>query len=302
MKILNARKLITLAALAALPTMPHALFAGERIDASKVAPADGTVSVENVAGEVRITGWEKNEVRLEGELDEQAERLEFEQRGDFTTIRVVYPRRYNNIDGSELNIRVPMRSKIEVDTVSADIDISGVAGTLRADSVSGDISASGGSKEYILETVSGSIRLKGTEANSRINAQSVSGDIRLSDANGELRAGSVSGDVMVDGSTLSRATISNTSGDIDFEAVVDDDGNYRFEAISGSVTLVFAAVPAGNFEIATFSGGIDNEFGPEPERTSRFTPGRELKFEQGDGKAEYRINTLSGNVRLEVRD
>lgn len=287
---------------AAFLAAPQAVLAGERVDESKSAPANGTVSVENVAGEVRITGWDRNEVRVEGELDEQAERLVFEQHGDFTTIRVVYPRRYNNIDGSELNINVPAGSKIEADSISADIDISGVTGTLRAESVSGDISAEGGSKEYVLESVSGSIRLKGTKADSRINVQSVSGDVRVSDSNGELEASSVSGDVAVDGSVLRRATINNTSGDIEFEAAVSDDGTYRFEAISGDVTLVFGKSPIGEFDIATFSGDIDNDFGPEPERTSRFTPGKELKFSQGEGKAEYRINTLSGSIRLDVRD
>ena len=48
----------------------------------------------------------------------------------------------------------------------------------------------------------------------------------------------------------------------------------------------------------TFNGDIDNCFGPEARRTSKYAPGRELSFTAGDGNGEIRIKTLNGDVIL----
>lgn len=284
--------------IAALGVSANAFAAGERIDQTREASATGTVSIESMAGEVRISAWNRNEVRVEGELDDKAERLEFSGRDGFTIIKVVYPRRVRDVHGSDLNIHVPEGSRIEIETVSAEIDIEGVKGSVRAESVSGDIMVESPSSEYTLETVSGSVRLKGSAENARIRTGSVSGDLRLSDVNGEVEAESVSGDIAIDRSSVSRLTASNTSGDIQFAGSVSDSGIYRFETISGDVTLDFDGEPSGDFDISTFSGDIDNEFGPEPERTSKYTPGKELNFRLGEGSASYRVETLSGEISL----
>ena len=55
---------------------------------------------------------------------------------------------------------------------------------------------------------------------------------------------------------------------------------------------------SARFDIETFNGSIDNCFGPEPVRTSRYTPGRELRFTEGDGNARVAIKTLNGGLRL----
>ncbi|MDX1455236.1 MAG: DUF4097 family beta strand repeat-containing protein [Gammaproteobacteria bacterium] len=303
MKTLNMRNAsrLALGLLLGLAGTAPAL-AGERVDITKEAPADGTVSIETMAGNVKVTGWDRAEIRVEGELDDRAERLDFERDGNFTRIKVVYPRRVKNIDGSDLSIMVPAASEVQVDTVAADVDFSKVSGDISAETVSGSINAEGSSREYSLASVSGSIRLKGTSDDARIDLASVSGDIRLSDANGILDAASVSGDLSVDNSTLRRASMANTSGDIEFRAKVVDDGDYEFASISGDVTLTFSSLPTGEFDLSTFSGDIDNDFGPEPRRTSRYTPGYELEFKQGEGEAQYTVETLSGTITLELRD
>lgn len=275
-----------------------AAFAGERIDQRVDARPDGTVSINNLAGSVRVTGWDRNEVRVEGELDDRVERLEFENDGEFTRIKVIYPRNMRgDVTGSDLNISVPAGSRLEISTVSADADVREVTGSIRAGTVSGDVTLDGSSRDYSLESVSGNVQLDGTPAGARVKASSVSGDLRIGRVQGELEAGSVSGDVTVSGGSLSRAEIGSTSGDVEVAADFSGDGTFRFETISGEVVLRLAK-PAGVFDVTTFSGEIDNDFGPEPQRTGRYSPGMELKFRHGDGDAEFRINTLSGDISL----
>lgn len=273
--------------------------AGERVDQRVAAPADGTVSIENLAGSVTVSAWDRDEVRVEGELDDRAERLDFENDGNFTRIKVVYPRSMRGgVDGSHLNINVPKNSRLEVSTVSSEVDVSGVAGPVRAESVSGDISVDSATSEYLLESVSGNIRLDSTRDNARVKAATVSGDVRLGKVHGELDVASISGNVYVSDGTFTRIEAENTSGDIEVGGHFVEDGTYRMEAISGDVTLRFRTEPAGTFDISTFSGGIDNDFGPEPKRTSKYSPGMELEFRAGESDAEFRLNTLSGDISL----
>jgi hypothetical protein len=63
---------------------------------------------------------------------------------------------------------------------------------------------------------------------------------------------------------------------------------------------MFAAAPAAEFDVQSFSGGISNCFGPKSVQ-SRYGPGSRLEFKNGDGHASVRVNTKSGNVRLCVK-
>lgn len=272
---------------------------GERVDQRVAAPADGTVSVENLAGSVTVSAWDRNEVRVEGELDDRVERLEFENDGNFTRVKVIYPRNMRgNVDGSHLSISVPVNSRVEAGGVSSEIDVRGVSGAVRVETVSGGISVDSTTSDYVLESVSGNIRLEGTGANARVKASTVSGDVRLGEVTGELDVASISGNVYVSGGKFTRVEAGNTSGDIDIAGSYAEGGVFRFKAISGDITVHFKATPAGTFDVTTFSGGIDNDFGPEPQRTGRYSPGMELKFREGDAETEFRLNTLSGDISL----
>ncbi|HEX7045954.1 MAG TPA: DUF4097 family beta strand repeat-containing protein [Gammaproteobacteria bacterium] len=275
-------------------------LAGERIDQTLDVPAAGTVSIENLAGSVTVSVWDRNAIRVEGELDDRVERLEFENDGSFTRIKVIYPhQRGGDVDGTHLDITVPAASRLEIDGVSSEVDVHGVTGRVRVDTISGDISADGAASEYALESISGNIRLQGTGDDARIKAATISGDIRLGNAQGELEVSSVSGNVQVSDSAFTRIEAANTSGDIDITGKFADGGTFRFKSISGDVTLRFVEAPSGIFDITTFSGGIDNDFGPEPQRTGKYAPGMELKFREGDAETSFRVNTLSGDISLQ---
>ena len=98
---------VLLLALAAPPT-----GAQEKLDRRLPATSTGTVQVRNIAGSVRIVGWDRNEVQVQGTLGQGTERLDFENRSGVIVIEVILPerrdqRRENRIEGSELEIRVP---------------------------------------------------------------------------------------------------------------------------------------------------------------------------------------------------
>ena len=50
-------------------------FAGKPVDESWDINADAQVSIENIAGEIVIQGWDRNEARLTGELGSSVDEL-----------------------------------------------------------------------------------------------------------------------------------------------------------------------------------------------------------------------------------
>jgi DUF4097 and DUF4098 domain-containing protein YvlB len=79
---------------------------------------------------------------------------------------------------------------------------------------------------------------------------------------------------------------------------MSDGGSFGLETINGDLDIEFNESISARFDIETFNGDIRNCFGPEPVRTSKYTPGRELKFTQGAGGGRVTIKTLNGDLRL----
>jgi len=48
-------------------------LAGQSVDKSWDLDADATISIENVAGNIEIRGWDRNEAQLTGELGDSVD-------------------------------------------------------------------------------------------------------------------------------------------------------------------------------------------------------------------------------------
>jgi DUF4097 and DUF4098 domain-containing protein YvlB len=273
-------------------------LADEPVNRTLDAAADGTVTVENVAGSVEVRGWSRNQVEVTGTLGARVEELIFERDGDEIIIEVKVPRRHSGGIASDLSINVPERSTLEVDTVSADIGVADVLGEQELESVSGDITTEAHAANVELGTVSGDIEVQGDNQTIRSELTTVSGDIDADSLSGEIGIEAVNGDVSAINGSFSRARVETVNGDIVFHAGLIGDGRLDVETINGTVDIDFGGDVSARFDIETFNGDIRNCFGPEPVRTSKYAPGRELRFTEGDGDARVSIQTLNGNLRL----
>ena len=283
---------IFLGTLIALPVM------ADEIERKIDAASDGHVHVSNIAGEVTISGWSRNEVEVTGELGRNVEELIVERDGDKVTIKVKVPKRGGRGIESDLQIQLPEGSSIDVGTVSADINVTGVHGEQGLNSVSGDIESEGFDSDISAEAVSGDIDVRGQGKDAETEASTVSGDVTLFRVAGLVEAESVSGDVIIDEGSFDRARIETVNGDIVFHADLRAGGKIHAETVNGDVDLEFANKVSGRYDIDTFNGNIRNCFGPKAERTSKYAPGWELSFEQGDGDARITVSTLNGDISI----
>jgi len=147
------------------------------INETRAVDANARISIENLAGLIDVSGWDRNEVQVTGTLDEKAKKLEIEGSGSALSIEVRYPEQRNlNIkEGSRLTIKVPRGCELEAESVSADVRVAEVAGEVAVESVSGNVTVRGAPSELDVETVSGEIDVE--VAGARASLESVSGDI-----------------------------------------------------------------------------------------------------------------------------
>jgi DUF4097 and DUF4098 domain-containing protein YvlB len=281
----------------ALMLLAGSAVAGEKVERSGEASATGMVYIENMVGSIEVIGWDKKEVKLEGTLGKDVEDLEFETGKKKTVIEVIYPRKAKNLeDGADLVIHVPRGSGVQIEGVSAWVKVTDVDGQIEASSVSGNVDVTGGKDTVEAESISGAVTVV-TEAG-EVEVESISGRVSASGEKAEIEAASVSGDIKVSFKKLLSMSVETVSGTIDVSGELNPKGEFSFDTVSGSVTLLLAGDVNASFQVSTFSGGIDNDFGQKARKTSRYAPGKELEFSVGGGDAEVEVNTFSGNVRI----
>ncbi|MFC1543976.1 DUF4097 domain-containing protein [Gemmatimonadota bacterium] len=290
--MLTAATILTIAA--SVPAM-----AQQSVDERRPATADGHVLITNISGSVKISGWDRNEVHVRGTLGEGTERLDFTSSGGTTRIEVVLPkgeeaRRQQRIKGSDLEISLPAGSRVEVNTVSADITVSTVTGEVELDSVSGNIRVMNTPSRVRSESISGDIEIENAQTGTRAN--SVSGRISVARAVGSFDLGTISSDITVVGVNITDGSCSSLSGDIRLDATLSSGAEIDLESHSGTVEIIVPANVSAEFDITTFAGGIKNAFGQEPQQRSQVMPGRFLRFTNGTGDARITINSFSGAV------
>lgn len=267
------------------------------VNQTRSASANASVRVNNIAGSITVQGWNNNQVQVTGTLSDDVT-LEFHGSADDLEIRAVYPNNSSNHAEADLTIHVPVASRVSVNTVSADIRASGLSGRAQLESVSGDVTLDSHDSDIGVRSVSGEVTITGSASGAHVFGHSISGDVKIGSVDGDVQAESVSGTVKVFNSRANRARLNSTSGNVDFSAALAKSGNYSFNSTSGNLSLAFPGAPDARFDIYTFSGDIDNNFGPKAQRTSEYGPGMELHFTSGSGSAQVTAHTLSGNITL----
>ena len=281
------------ALLTALFALPGLVFAADSVEEVRPLAADGSVSIENEFGDITIEGWNRNEVRVTGDLSDDVRELQISESGNGVRIRVDYYDR-RNISGAELDVMVPAGASVRADSVSGDIEAGGISGqSLELRTVSGDIDADARVTRLFLNSVSGDIQYAGTSE--RVSVETVSGEIDLSGVSGEVEASTVSGEVTVHGGTLSRGEFESVSGDVELRVALQSGGRINVSSMSGDIDLYLPGDQEGEFSAQTFSGDIDSDFGSARDSSSR-GPGRNLEHRQGDGGARFILNSFSGDI------
>jgi DUF4097 and DUF4098 domain-containing protein YvlB len=265
-----------------------------------VAP-DATVEVSNVQGSVTITTWDRNEVELVAYLENDRDELEFEATERNVRIEVERPNgKYGREedDDANLTLRVPSRARLNVDTVSADIGVTGARGEQTLESVSGEVRTQAFDAPVRATSVSGEVTVTGNGGKAAVTTENVSGTSSVTGVRGNYHGEVVSGEINAVIAAGQQLELSSVSGDINLQAELTPSARVEMGSVSGTITLKIKPPVNADFDVESFSGDITSCFGPKARDTSKYSPGSELNFTQGSGGARVEIETLSGEISL----
>jgi hypothetical protein len=295
MKIItgNVKILATLAGVLCL----SAANASEEVDRVLDASSAGSVKVMNTRGEVEIYGWDKDEIRVRGELDALVDEFIFEVKGDQARIEVRLPRHNVNWgDGSDLEIYVPENSRVDFQGVSTDTTIKNVLGGLRARSVSGDITVDNIQERVHIKTVSGDIEI--SDSSGEANIATVSGEIKIEMDSGRVILDTVSGDIEAELEEFSLLRANAVSGGIEVEGKLLDNGKIDMSSVSSDLVLKLAEPINAHLVVETGPGGEIENFLTDDEPIEKFPSRMGLEATLGSGEGTIKLRTVSGDVRI----
>jgi hypothetical protein len=298
------RHRLALALAAALAAAPA--FAATPINQTRPLDADGRVSVSNVIGSITVRTWDKPEVRITGSLGKGVEKLAIEGDAHSLDIEVRYPEGRNwgwgdsrRNEPTQIEVMVPRRAEVEVEAVSANVDVQGVRGRrLEVSSVSGDVEVAGSAPgEAQFENVSGDLEV--WLDTDQLKVETVSGDANVHGAiTGEVEMESVSGQLKLAARQLRKLSVNTVSGDAELSLGLVDGGRIDAEALSGNVSLRVPSGTGAQLEMESFSGSIHSPVGHVDEE--EHGPGSSLKARMGDGRGTIHLESFSGDLRLET--
>lgn len=176
--------------------------------------ADGRVELDNINGDVHISSWDRNEVKVDAvkyadtkeRLDEA--KIEIDARNDSISLRTKYPNHdhnwtwgsHNNPAGVEYTLTVPRKARLdEIKLINGELDINGVSGEVNASCINGRLEAHNLAGRARLSNINGRLDARFDQlSGQRVELNSVNGSVELtipSDSNAEVEATTVSGGI-----------------------------------------------------------------------------------------------------------
>ncbi len=273
-----------------------------QVDKRMPAPPAAEIDIESPFGTVVIVGWDEAEVAVTGRLAPGVEGLEFDAEEDGISISVEVPEfwYYDSDDDSEyrsqIEIRVPRKSSLDIETHNASVTITGIRGSVELETVNGAVSVQGEPPAVEIESVTGSVDV--TAAGAKMEVKTISGSITLRGVARAASVSSLSGAVHLEGRGFEEVEIESTAGDVTVVGTLGSEGDVEIETFSGNVELVLSGEVMARFDFKSFGGEIQSDIGPKPRRDGRFNPYQELKFATGFNELDVSVETFNGNITL----
>jgi DUF4097 and DUF4098 domain-containing protein YvlB len=267
------------------------------------AAPNGTVTVGNVAGSVRISGWDRAQVEVTGQLGAHVERVDVLRENNRTVIRVVLPRNASRDSEANLTVRVPKASDLETSTVSADVTVADVNGSQRLKSVSGTVQVRAMRGAIEVNTLSGDVELNGSTPPQRasLRISTVSGDVEVERGAGSVEVTTVSGNIGLALDPVTGARARSTSGDIELTGSLARNAALDAESISGDIEIRARSEGGFRYDLGSFSGKIRNCRDSQVQGSKVPGTGIRSNGSSSDGGTNVRLKTMSGDISLCLR-
>ncbi|MBN1903667.1 MAG: DUF4097 family beta strand repeat protein [Deltaproteobacteria bacterium] len=272
---------------------------------------DGAVRLKNISGNIAVTTWDKNEIKIEARkrADSQKEldkiHVDIDSHDSRISINTEYDKSFHfnffsGFDGNRSSVDyeliVPDKAEISLESVSGDIRVSSIGGDLKSKTVSGGIKVVSAVKDVTANSVSGSIYLEGAADDATL--ETVSGKITVNELMGAVSAKTVSGGIdLMSGSEVKGARAETVSGSIRAKYILGH-GVHSYKSVSGGIRIELPADSGFSVTAKTFSGSINTDFAIT---LSGKIDNKNIKGIAGNGGPELSLESFSGSIMVEKR-
>lgn len=256
--------------------------------------ADGAIRIYNNVGSVKITAWNRDSVAVRGVLGKGNT---LHMGGGRTGMKMfVEGIDERNPQPAHLDISVPARSKVWIKTATANVDVSGVTGSLDIYVVGGTIRVAGNASDLNAEAIDGAIIINGSPA--WLRAKSASGTVTLKGSCQDVTLSTVSGAIAVNGNGFERAKFETVTGNIGFAGNFRRGGAIDFETHGGTIDIGIPASAPADFDIMSVAGTINNRLTAQAALAGRYGRGAELLLSNAGGGARVSVRSFKGLVTV----
>jgi DUF4097 and DUF4098 domain-containing protein YvlB len=248
--------------------LPWLLFAQDEVKKEFKTTPGKKLEVElTTGGSIEISGWDKNVVSVIAHIrgDKEDYDLEFDQRSSGIRLEVSYEgHRRNGHGGVSLDIHVPSKYDIELETMGGDLTIKGVEGEFSGETMGGEIELYHLKGKAHLTTMGGEIRVEDCELDGQV--KTMGGEISLRDVIGDLDASTMGGEVSYRNvkkrdkrDDAKEVKISTMGGEIEVD---DAPGGANVSTMGGDIRIrsagkfVKAKTMGGDIDIEEINGGV----------------------------------------------
>jgi hypothetical protein len=280
--------------------------------------ANGSIELHNIAGDIVVSAGGGDSATIEivkiarGTSDADARELlglvpvEVIERAGRVEVWARYPdhRRSNrrNINVSTAyRVTAPSGTRIQTDSISGNITVTGVRGELALGTISGDIRVQDAGRIVKGQTISGNVDLVSAQDDAVVELSSTSGNVQ---ARGikvrRLDLGTISGSVIGRDLHCDAATLHTMSGDVEYTGTLTPGGRYAFRSHSGNVRMTVGTGVGFEIEASTFSGEVRSGLALRLEGSTG-RRNRTVRGTYGDGRARIEASSFSGNVVINGR-
>ncbi len=251
------------------------------------------LEVRNHAGEIVITTWNRNAVRIEASHSSHDRVKIFTAE---SSVKIKSETRHGLPDVVDYRITVPTTMPVDLWGFYTDIQVTGVKSGVRVETLNGDIQVRDCAGEISLRSVEGDVTLQSSSG--RLEVNNVENDITITDFEGELFVESIDGDIMLEGIRSRQVEAKTVDGDLFYNGSISDDGRYRLTTHDGDVVVTVPENINATVSVATFDGEFEADF---PVRLGTAEAGRRFSFTIGSGAARLELHSFDGDIRLQRR-
>ena len=212
-----------------------------------------TLALVNLAGNIRVTTWPRNEVRVVAEHD-RSDRIITELVNG--RLKLGVQNRLEQPLEVEWTLTVPVWLPVQLSGVEGDIDVAGLRSAVRAQTMRGDVMVRSCQGSLEVNSIEGEVHV--TDVDGNVTAGSVNNLIRLLRVTGPVEAQTINGDIQLERLASPSIDASSVTGQVLVASPFRKHGRYSFASHSGRVLV---AVPDGqnvNVTLSSFNGQVES--------------------------------------------